>query len=143
MIGRCLKVAQAVVARLVAAELADGLDEAGYLRTDPAEAVERLGADAVFVDEVLALCRTFDPPGIFARNLAECLSLQLARLDRLDPAMQALLANLDLLARRDFQALKKICGVDEEDLVDMMNEIRGLDPRPGLAFSVVSLCRGG
>lgn len=123
-------------ARLVAAELADGLDEAGYLRTDPAEAVERLGADAVFVDEVLALCRTFDPPGIFARNLAECLSLQLARLDRLDPAMQALLANLDLLARRDFQALKKICRVDEEDLVDMMNEIRRLDPRPGLAFSV-------
>lgn len=123
------------VARLVAAELADGLDEAGYLRTDPAETVERLGADPAFVGDVLATCRTFDPPGIFARDLAECLALQLASRDRLDPAMKAMLGNLELLARRDFQGLKRICGVDEEDLVDMMNEIRALDPRPGLAFS--------
>ncbi|HWK68481.1 RNA polymerase factor sigma-54 [Pseudorhodoplanes sp.] len=122
-------------ARLVAGDLADGLDEAGYLRTDPAETTERLGADPRLVAEVLATCRTFEPPGIFASDLAECLALQLAGRNRLDPAMKAMLANLDLLARRDFQALKRICGVDEEDLVDMMNEIRALDPRPGLAFA--------
>jgi len=122
-------------ARLIAAELTDGLDEAGYLRMETVEVAERLGADAATVEAVLAKCQTFDPVGIFARDLAECLSLQLAARDRLDPAMRALLANLDLLARRDFATLKRLCSVDEEDLLDMMGEIRALDPRPGTAFS--------
>jgi RNA polymerase sigma-54 factor len=121
--------------RLIAAELADGLDETGYLRAEIDETAMRLGADPAVVTAVLATCQTFDPAGIFARDLAECLSLQLAVRDRLDPAMRALLANLDLLARRDFQALKRLCGVDEEDLLDMLAEIRALDPRPGTAFS--------
>jgi RNA polymerase sigma-54 factor len=122
-------------ARLIAAELADSLDEAGYLRAELAEVAERLDADRATVAGVLATCQTFDPAGIFARDLAECLSLQLAARDRLDPAMRALVANLDLLARRDFQVLRRICGVDEEDLLDMLADIKALDPRPGLAFS--------
>lgn len=122
-------------ARLIAAELADGLDEAGYLRADPAEIAKRLGADQAMVANVLAACHTFEPVGLFARDLAECLSLQLAMRDRLDPAMKMLVGNLELLARRDFQTLKRLCGVDEEDLLDMLAEIRALDPRPGTAFS--------
>ncbi|RAZ92119.1 RNA polymerase sigma-54 factor [Mesorhizobium hawassense] len=121
--------------RLIAGELADGLDEAGYLRTDLDEIAARLGTDGVAVSRVLGVCQTFEPAGLFARDLAECLSLQLAARDRLDPAMKALVANLELLARRDFQTLKRICGVDEEDILDMLAEIRALDPRPGLAFS--------
>lgn len=121
--------------RLIAAELADSLDEAGYLRAELNEVAERLGTDHATMNRVLATCQSFDPVGIFARDLAECLSLQLAVRDRLDPAMQALVANLDLLARRDFQALRRICGVDEEDLLDMLADIKALDPRPGLAFS--------
>ncbi|QDC00896.1 RNA polymerase factor sigma-54 [Mesorhizobium sp. 8] len=121
--------------RLIAGELADGLDETGYLSVDLAEIAGRLGADASTVAAVLVECQAFEPAGIFARDLAECLSLQLAQRDRLDPAMRALLANLELLARRDFQALRRLCGVDEEDLLDMMAEIRALDPRPGMAFS--------
>ncbi|MBN9249130.1 MAG: RNA polymerase sigma-54 factor [Mesorhizobium sp. 61-13] len=121
--------------RLIAAELADGLDEAGYLRAELSEVAGRLGADLETVERVLSTCQSFDPVGIFARELAECISLQLAARDRLDPAMQALVANLDLLARRDFQALRRICGVDEEDLLDMLADIKALDPRPGLAFS--------
>jgi RNA polymerase sigma-54 factor len=123
------------VSRLIAAELADGLDEAGYLRAELAEIAERLGVQKAAVEAVLSTCQTFDPAGLFARDLAECLALQLAAHDRLDPAMQALLARLDLLARRDFQALKRICGVDEEDLLDMLADIRALDPRPGMAFA--------
>ena len=123
--------------RMIAHELTDALDEAGYLRGEPAEIAARLGADEASVAEVLSACQAFDPAGIFARDLAECLALQLRRRDRFDPAMRALVANLELLARRDFQALKKICGVDEDDLLDMMAEIRALDPRPGLA------CAGG
>lgn len=121
--------------RLIAGELADSLDEAGYMRADLEEIATRLGADADTVTRVLAVCQTFEPAGLFARDLAECLSLQLAGRDRLDPAMKALVANLELLARRDFQSLKRICGVDEEDLLDMLAEIRALDPRPGTAFS--------
>ncbi|TPJ19071.1 RNA polymerase factor sigma-54 [Mesorhizobium sp. B2-7-3] len=123
------------VARLIAGELADGLDETGYVRADLAEIAARLGTDEMAVGEVLAVCQTFEPAGLFARDLAECLSLQLAVRDRLDPAMKALVANLELLARRDFQTLKRLCGVDEEDLLDMLAEIRALDPRPGMAFS--------
>jgi len=121
--------------RLVAHDLAEGLDEAGYFRGDLADTAIRVGADTSMIEGVLARCQTFDPAGLFARDLGECLSIQLARRDRLDPAMNALLANLDLLARRDFQTLKRLCGVDEEDLLDMLAEIRALDPRPGTAFA--------
>lgn len=120
--------------RLIAAELADALDETGYLRVELDDVADRLGTDRATVDRVLSTCQSFDPCGIFGRDLAECLSLQLAARDRLDPAMQALLANLDLLARRDFQALRRICGVDEDDLLDMLTDVKALDPRPGLAF---------
>ena len=120
---------------LVARELADALDEGGYLRADLDEVAHRLGVDRADVSSILAVCQSFEPTGIFARDLAECLTLQFAQRNRLDPAMQMLLANLDLLARRDFVSLKRICGVDDEDLVDMLAEIRALDPRPGLAFS--------
>jgi RNA polymerase sigma-54 factor len=123
------------VQRLIAHELGDELDEAGYFRGDLAEIAERLGASETDAAQVLSVCQNFDPPGLFARDLAECLALQLQRADRFDPAMRGLVAHLDLLARRDFQSLKKICGVDEDDLLDMLAEIRALDPRPGTAFT--------
>ncbi len=120
--------------RALARELADGLDEAGYLAAAPDEIAARLGVEPADVARVLATCRTFDPAGLFACSLAECLALQLQRRDRYDPAMQALVAHLELLARRDFTALGRICKVDLEDLLDMLAEIRALDPKPGLAF---------
>ncbi|WP_157014213.1 RNA polymerase factor sigma-54 [Mesorhizobium xinjiangense] len=120
--------------RMIAVELADALDESGYLQIEFDELTNRLSVERARITAVLKTCRTFDPPGIFARDLSECLALQLARKDRFDPAMAALIANLDLLARRDFQALKKICGVAEDDLLDMLAEIKALDPKPGAAF---------
>ena len=121
-------------ARLIAAELADGLDPGGWYSGDMQDVATRLGVGAAEVEAVLAQCQRFDPPGLFARSLAECIALQLKAKDRFDPAMQAMVENLELLARRDFQSLKRLCGVDEEDLVDMLAEIRSLDPRPGTAF---------
>jgi RNA polymerase sigma-54 factor len=123
------------VPRAIAVELADGLDESGYLRADLAEIAERLAIGEDAIAAALATCQTFDPPGIFARDLAECLGLQLRVRDRLDPAMAALLQNLDLLARRDFRSLTRLCGVGQEDLLDMLAEIRALDPKPGMAFT--------
>lgn len=120
--------------RLIARELAEHLDDDGYMRADLAEIADRLGAGKNDVSDVLRVCQSFEPVGLFARDLAECLALQLAQLNRLDPAMRALLDNLDLLARRDFVSLKRICGVEEDDLLDMLAEIRSLDPRPGTRF---------
>ncbi len=98
------------------------------------EAADRLGASVDDVERVIAALQTLDPPGVFARNLAECLAIQLRQKDRFDPAMQALVCNLELLARRDFATLKRLCGVDEEDLLDMLGEIRQLNPKPGAGF---------
>ena len=78
--------------------------------------------------------QTLEPTGVFARSLAECLALQLRERDRFDPAMEAMIANLPALARRDFALLRKVCGVDDEDLADMIAEIRRLEPKPGRAF---------
>jgi RNA polymerase sigma-54 factor len=120
--------------RMIGQYLIDLVDEAGYLGGDLSLVAERLGTSQAEVEAVLAILQGFDPPGVCARNLNECLALQLKERDRFDPAMQALVAHLDLLARRDLAALRKLCGVGEEDLSDMIAEIRQLNPKPGLAF---------
>ncbi|MBX3480995.1 MAG: RNA polymerase factor sigma-54 [Caulobacter sp.] len=120
--------------RAVAAVLIDAVDDGGYLRADLAEIAERLGCGLAFVEGVLTVLQGFEPTGVMARDVRECLSLQLRDRDRLDPAMEALLGNLDLLARRDMAGLKKACGVDDEDLRDMIGELKALTPRPGAAF---------
>ncbi len=122
------------VRRLIGQHLIDSVDEAGYLRGDLESMAEKLGAPLSEVESVLAELQTFDPPGVCARDLAECLAIQLRERDRLDPAMSTLVANLDLLAKRDFVQLRKLCNVDEEDFADMVAELRRLNPKPGLAF---------
>lgn len=125
--------------RLIGHDLIDQVDEAGYLRADLAATADRLGATLADVEAVVKVLQTFEPTGICARSLSECLSLQLAEKNRLDPAMQALLAHLDLLARRDMAALRRLCGVDDEDLADMIKEILALDPKPGHAFGTTQV----
>jgi RNA polymerase sigma-54 factor len=120
--------------RMIGRYLIDLVDETGYLGGDLGAAAEKLGTSVNEVEAVLRILQGFDPPGICARDLAECLALQLKERDRFDPAMQALISHLDLLAKRDFAALKKLCAVGDEDLADMIAEIRRLNPKPGLAF---------
>jgi RNA polymerase sigma-54 factor len=122
------------VERIVGQHLIDLVDEAGYVRGELPAIAEKLGAPIDQVEKVLAVLQTFDPPGVCARDLAECLAIQLKERNRFDPAMRALIENLDLLAKRDFAELKRVCGVDDEDLRDMAGEIRRLNPKPGLAF---------
>ncbi|MCH8917388.1 MAG: RNA polymerase factor sigma-54 [Proteobacteria bacterium] len=121
--------------RMIAGLLVDSLDEAGYLRAELQEIAERLGISEAEVEAVLVRAQDCDPPGVFARDLGECLALQLHDRDRLDPAMEALVKNLDRLARREAAVLKRICGVDDEDFTDMVAEIQALNPKPGLAFT--------
>jgi RNA polymerase sigma-54 factor len=122
------------VRRMIGRHLIDLVDEAGYLTESLAEAAEKLGAPVAEVESVLAILQGFDPPGVCARNLTECLAIQLKEQDRFDPAMQTLVEHLDLLAKRDVAALRKVCDVSEDDLSDMIAEIRHLNPKPGLAF---------
>lgn len=128
----------APVDRLIAQHLLDQLDDAGYLQGSIAETALKLGKPVADVERVLYSLQELDPPGVFARTLSECLAIQLKALDRLDPAMATLVGNLELLARRDFAALKKLCGVGEEDLIDMLAEIRKLDPKPGTRYETGS-----
>ncbi len=120
--------------QVVAQVLIDAVDEGGYLRADLAEVAERLGCELEFVEDVLTVMQGFEPTGVCARDVAECLSLQLKERNRLDPAMAALVANLELLAKRDMAGLKRVCGVDDEDLRDMIAELKALTPRPGATF---------
>jgi RNA polymerase sigma-54 factor len=121
--------------RIIGAHLIALLCPAGRLTAEPAAIAKALGVELAHVEAVRAHMMRFDPVGLFARDLAECLGAQLAERNRLDPAMQALLDNLDLLGRRDMRRLMAVCGVDAEDLADMVAEIRTLDPKPGTGFS--------
>jgi RNA polymerase sigma-54 factor len=120
--------------RAIATLMVDYIDEAGYFRTPFPPLAERLGCSVGRLEVILEKLQQLDPVGVFARNLSECLALQLKELDRLDPAMERLLQNLELLASYDLKKLRAICGVDEEDLRDMIGEIKSLDPKPALNF---------
>jgi len=123
----------------IATYLIDLVDDAGYLSEPLEEVAERLGVPLEQALGVLKVLQTFDPVGVCARSLGECLMLQAREADRCDPAMEALLNNLDVLARGDLAALRRICGVDQEDLTDMIRELRSYNPKPGLAFGGESL----
>ena len=110
------------------------VNDQGYLSGDPYGLAVQLGTSEDHIARVLETLRKFEPAGVFARDLRECLALQLAERDRLDPAMACLIDNLPLVAKRDFPKLKSLCGVSMEDLNDMLAELRALNPKPGLAF---------
>ncbi len=115
----------------IAQHLIDQIDEAGYLRAHLLDIANRLGVALARVEEVLRIVQTFDPTGVGARDLAECLALQAKEADRYDPCMARLIDNLDLLARGELTRLKRMCGVDDEDMADMIRELRAYDPKPG------------
>jgi len=120
--------------RMIARYLIDGLNEAGYLTAELDGIAEQFGASLEQVESVLARVQGCDPVGVFARDVPECLALQLREKDRLDPMMARLLGHLDLLAVHDLAGLCRAVGCDRDDLADMLAEIRLLDPRPGRAY---------
>ncbi len=122
------------IKRLIGNHLIDLVDESGYLRGELEGLAERLGAPMELIKETLATLQTFDPPGVFARNLEECLTLQLKEQNRYDPAIAAVVANLPLIAAHDFAALKRACKANDEDILEMITEVKALNPKPGLRF---------
>jgi RNA polymerase sigma-54 factor len=122
-------------AALLAEIIIEQLDSNGYLATPLADIAADSGASPAEAEQALALVQDLDPPGVGARSLSECLALQAKAVDRYDPAMARLIDNLDLLAKGRMGDLQRICGVDEEDLADMVRELRDYDPKPGGRFS--------
>ena len=118
----------------IAAQLIDLIDEAGYLTANLLDVATRLGVPLARVEAVLGVIHTFDPTGVGARDLAECIALQAKEADRYDPCMARLIDNLDLLGRGELQRLKRMCGADDEDMADMIRELRGYDPKPGCRY---------
>jgi RNA polymerase sigma-54 factor len=125
--------------RLIGVNLIHMLDEAGYLPGSLDDLAVRLGAPVDLVERVLATLQGFDPPGVFARNLAECLALQLKDANRYDPQIARLLDNLALLGSHNLSALRRAVGVDGDELVEMVAEIKKLNPKPGLKFGSIQI----
>jgi RNA polymerase sigma-54 factor len=119
---------------MIAGQIIGQIDEAGYLEADIRDVAFQLGIGAGQVEAVLHTIQSFDPSGIGARSLSECLAIQAREVDRYDPAMALLIDNLDILAKGALAQLRRLCGVDEEDLADMIRELRQYDPKPGLRF---------
>ena len=119
-----------VIARMIV----DCLDDAGYLTEGLRTLSDRLGAPIAHVEAVLDVLQKCDPTGVGARSLSECLALQAREADRYDPCMALLIDNLELLAAGRLAQLQRICGVDDEDMADMIRELRGYDPKPGCSF---------
>jgi RNA polymerase sigma-54 factor len=125
--------------RLIGGHLIHMVDEAGYLHGSLDDMAEKLGAPNSLVEIVLAKVQEFDPAGVFARDLAECLALQLKERNRYDPQIARLLDNLSLLGSHNLAALKRAVGVDSDELVEMVAEIKQLNPKPGLKFGSVQI----
>ncbi len=126
------------VERTVAIDLSGLLDEAGYLAGDPGDVATLRGVPEALVSDILGRLQALAPPGLFARNLGECLRLQLLDAGTLDPSMDALLDNLPLLTERGPEALAAAAGIEPDDLPRFLDRLRALDPRPGLALAGVA-----
>ena len=122
------------VDRVIGVHLIDTMDDAGYLTGELESIAATVGCEVARVEASLAVLQALDPPGVLARSLSECLAIQLRERNRLDPAIQALLDNLELVADGDLERLSEVCGVDVDEIADMVREIRGLNPKPGLDF---------
>ena len=120
--------------RIIGAYLIEMIDDTGYFLNDSSDLMETLGCSQLEIDNVFEKLQYFEPAGVFARNLSECLAFQLRDKNRLDPAMATLLDNLELIAQHKINELKKICNVDDEDMTEMIAEIRALNPKPGLIY---------
>jgi RNA polymerase sigma-54 factor len=118
----------------LAGQIIDLIDEAGYIAQSLDDLIDRMGVSPDEVERILRIIQSFDPTGVAARDLGECLALQAREADRYDPAMACLLGNLEMLAKGQLAPLRRLCGVDEEDFADMIRELRAYDPKPGLRF---------
>lgn len=122
------------VMRMLGSQIIEMIDDSGYLRETTQELAETLGASPELLRHTITALQQFDPVGIFARNLPECLTLQLKDKNLFDPMMASFMEHIHLMEKGDLQGLRKACGASEEDFADMLTQIRKLDPYPARRF---------
>ena len=122
--------------RRIAFFLADHLDAAGYLTASIADVAQRLGETVGKVEAVLALIQRFEPAGIFARNLKECLRLQLIEKRWFDDVMARVMDHLALVADANLDRLAKACDISIDQAIHAVKKIRSLNPKPAQGFEV-------
>lgn len=127
--------------RRIAIALAEALEPSGWLGQPLAEIAARLKVRLREVEAVLKRLQEFDPVGLFARDLAECLRLQAMEEGIHDAVMEVVLRNLDLLAKGDLQRLASLAGTSREEIALRFRQIRALNPKPGAEFDAVAVPR--
>ena len=121
--------------KIMAAHLLADLDEAGYVTTSLDVLATRLGCAETRLEKTLLTLQKFDPAGVFARHLCECLSLQLKDQGVWTPSLENLLSHLPLFAEGKMEAFFKKTGLTREEITQGLSLLRCLDPKPGLAFA--------
>lgn len=120
--------------RLVALHLTDMLDENGYLLDDLGAISASFGTDKSTIEAIILRLQSCEPTGVFARDLKECLKLQLEERKLMTPALAIFLQHLDLYAQGDLKKLSRLCGMDDVQIAQSLALIRTLDPKPGSGF---------
>lgn len=121
--------------RRVGGEIIGNIDEDGYLRATPADVAMACGVDEPFVEDVLETVQEFDPIGVGARDLRECLLIQARQLGMRGSIVEALLKDhLKDLETRKYKVIAKALGIDIEDVLDAAKLIAQMDPKPGSVF---------
>jgi len=121
--------------RRIGAQIIGNLDEDGYLRSELEEIAQRCGAAAEEVARVLELVQGFDPPGVAARSIQECLLLQLKRDPLPDPvSVEIIETYFDDLSRRRYQDIARAMKLPVDRIMESVEEIMGLEPKPGRRF---------
>jgi len=121
--------------RIIASYLMNLLQESGYIELDMARACLDLGIAEEKVLAVLYKLQTIEPTGIFARNLQECLALQLKESGEYNDVFKIILENLPMLAMHDNAKLAKLCKIGRDELAEYIQEIKRLNPKPCAGFA--------
>lgn len=117
-------------------EIIGNIDEDGYLRASVEEIASSCGSSTEAVERVLEVIQSFDPPGVGARDLKECLLLQLSQQEESSPLVEAILRDhFDALKRGDYQSIAKDLGLRMEEVLELMEQIKRLEPKPGRPFA--------
>ncbi len=117
--------------KIVAENIIENLEPSGWISCDIEEISLEMGIQKEFVEKVLKKLQEFEPAGIFARNLSECLMLQLKDLNLLTPTFDELLENLELLGKGNIRQLSRKIKCTDEEVMEMLKVIRSLNPKPG------------
>ncbi|HAX7557624.1 TPA: RNA polymerase factor sigma-54 [Escherichia coli] len=124
--------------RAIATSIVDAVDDTGYLTVPLEDILESMGDEEIDIDEVEAVLKRiqrFDPVGVAAKDLRDCLLIQLSQFDKTTPWLEEarliISDHLDMLANHDFRTLMRVTRLKEDVLKEAVNLIQSLDPRPG------------